>query len=80
MTTTDSNAWGHHSGHTYTFTPIADGRTRVDATVVREGKNLKGRFFGILFRFVGQKVLGGAFQKTVEAIEARSEKQSTPTA
>src|SRR3954463_16035449 len=80
MTTTDSNAGGHHPGGTYTFTPMADGTTRIDATVVREGKNLKGRFFGILFRLVGQEVLGGPFEKTVDAIEARSDKQSPPTA
>ena len=80
MTTTDSNAWGGNSGHTYTFTPLPDGTTRVDATVVRDGKNFKGRFFAIVFRAFGQKVLGGAFQKTVLAIEAQSEKQSTRTA
>ena len=80
MTTTDSNAWGGNSGHTYTFTPLPDGTTRVDATVVRDGKNFKGKFFAVVFKAFGQKVLGGAFQKTIQAIEARSEKQSTPTA
>jgi len=80
MTTTDSNAWGGHSGHTYTFTPLPDGRTRVDATVVRDGKNFKGRFFAVVFRAFGRKVLGGAFQKTIRAIEARSDQQSTHTA
>jgi hypothetical protein len=80
MTTTDSNAWGGKSGHTYTFTPLPDGTTRVDATVVRDGKNFKGRFFAVVFRFFGQKVLGGAFHKTIRAIEARSETQSTQTA
>src|SRR5262245_65411093 len=43
MTTTDSNVWGGSSGHTYTLTPQPDGPTKVDAVVVREGKNLKGR-------------------------------------
>ena len=43
MTTTDSNAWGGASGHTYTFTRQPDGTTDVDVVVVREGKNLKGR-------------------------------------
>jgi hypothetical protein len=80
MTTTDSNAWGGNSGHTYTFTQQPDGTTRVDATVVRDGKNFKGRFFAVVFRFFGQKVLGGAFQKTIRAIEARSDQQSTQTA
>jgi len=80
MTTTDSNAWGGSSGHTYTFTPQPDGTTRVDATVVRDGKNFKGRFFAVVFRFFGQKVLGGAFEKTIRSIEARSEQQSSQTA
>ena len=80
MTTIDSNAWGGRSGHTYTFTPLADGTTRVDATVVREGKNLKGRFFAIVFRAFGQAVLGKAFHQTVRAIEARSGTQSTQSA
>ena len=39
-TTTDSNVWGRHSGHTYTFTRNPDGTTDVDAVVVREGKNV----------------------------------------
>jgi hypothetical protein len=52
----------------------------VDATVVRDGKNLKGRFFAILFHVVGQKLLGGAFRETVRAIEAQIDKQSTQTA
>jgi hypothetical protein len=80
MTTTDSNAWGGNSGHTYTFSPLPDGTTRVDATVVRDGKNLKGRFFAIVFAAFGRKVLGGAFQKTIRAIEARSDHQSSQTA
>ncbi|MGG7380149.1 hypothetical protein ACQ7B2_15780, partial [Escherichia coli] len=45
MTTTDSNAWGGNSGHTYTFTRLPDGTTDLDTTVVRDGKNLKGRAF-----------------------------------
>ena len=42
MTTTDSNLWGGHSGHTYTFRRRPDGTTDLDAVVVREGKNIKG--------------------------------------
>lgn len=72
MTTTNSNAWGGRSGHVYTFTPVSGGKTRVDATVVRSGKNVKGRFFAVVFRIFGQQVLGGAFRKTIGAIETRS--------
>jgi hypothetical protein len=73
MTTTDSNLWGRRSGHTYTLTPRPDGRTDVDAVVVREGKNLKGRLLEILLATGGKRVLGNALAKTVKAIEARNQ-------
>src|ERR1700753_4223943 len=44
----DSNPWGGRSGHTYTFTRNADGTAEIDYVVVREGKNLKGKFLGII--------------------------------
>jgi hypothetical protein len=72
MTTTDSNAWGRNSGHTYALKRLPDGRTEVDATVVREGKNVKGRFLGIVRGTVGKGRLEKEFGKSVRAIEARS--------
>ncbi|MFD7155670.1 hypothetical protein ACFV9C_13775 [Kribbella sp. NPDC059898] len=71
LTTTDSNAWGGKSGHTYRLTPRADGTTDVDYTVVREGKNLRGRIFAALFATAGKGVLVKAFQNSVRAIEKR---------
>ena len=72
MTTTDSNLWGGRSGHTYTFTRHADGTTDLDAVVVRDGKNLKGRALGLVLGIFGNRVLGKALAKTVKAIEARN--------
>jgi hypothetical protein len=72
MKTTDSNIWGGKSGHVYTFTRRSDGKTDVDAVVVRDGKNFKGHLLGFLLSFAGRWVLGGAFAKTVKAIEARN--------
>ena len=72
MTTTDSNLWGGASGHTYTFTRRSDGRTDLDAVVVRDGKNLKGRVLGFVLGTVGKRVLEKAFINTVKAIEARN--------
>lgn len=72
MTTTDSNLWGGHSGHTYTFTRKPDGTTDLDAVVVREGKNLKGRALGLVLGLFGKRVLGKALGNTVRAIEARN--------
>ena len=76
MTTTDSNLWGGASGHTYTFTRNSDGTTDVDAVVIREGKNLKGRVLGLVLGTVGKGVLGKELGKTVKAIEARSNGES----
>ncbi|MDX8051667.1 hypothetical protein SK571_19940 [Lentzea sp. BCCO 10_0798] len=71
LTTVDSNVWGGCSGHTYTFTRQADGTTLVHAEVVREGKNLKGKLLGLSLGLLGRKVLGGALEKTVRAVEVR---------
>ena len=70
--TTDSNAWGRNSGHTYTFKRRADGTTEIDYVVVREGKNLKGRFLGVVLGTVGKRVLAKAFAGSVKAVEARN--------
>jgi len=72
MKTTDSNTWGGASGHTYTFTRRSDGTTDVDAVVVRDGKNLKGRMLGLVLGTVGKGVLEKAFKNTVKAIEQRN--------
>ena len=72
LQTTDSNTWGGASGYTYTFKPLADGKTEVDVVIVREGKNAKGRFLGLVLGTVGKGVLGKAFDKSVKAIEAEN--------
>ena len=77
LTTTDSNTWGGASGHTYTFTRNPDGTTDIDYVVVREGKNLKGRFFELVFRTVGKSKLEKAFVNSVKAVEARNYEPTT---
>ena len=72
MTTTDSNLWSNRSGHTYTFTRRPDGMTELDAVVVRDGKNIKGRLLGFVLGIFGERVLGKEMAKTVKAIEARN--------
>ena len=72
LTTTDSNAWGGASGHTYTFKRRPDGMTDIDLVTVREGKNLKGRALGFVLGTVGKSVLEKAFVNSVKAIEARN--------
>jgi hypothetical protein len=72
LTTTDSNLWANSSGHTYDFTRRPDGLTDIDLTVVRNGKNLKGRLLGLVVGTVGKGVLEKAFVNSVKAIEARN--------
>jgi hypothetical protein len=72
LTTTDSNVWGGHSGHTYTLSRNPDGTTDIDVVIVREGKNLKGRVLGFVIGIVGKGRLRKDFGKTVEAIETRN--------
>jgi hypothetical protein len=73
LTTTDSNLFGGHSGHTYTFLRQPDGTSELDVAIVREGKNFKGRAFALFIGAVGKRPLEKAFEKTIEAIEARTD-------
>jgi hypothetical protein len=79
VTTTDSNAWGGASGHTYQFRRNADGTTDIDYDVVRDGKNLKGRFLGVVLHTVGKSKLEKAFAGSVKAIEARTYEAASAT-
>jgi hypothetical protein len=69
--TTDSNIWGGDSGHTYRYTRNADGTTGIDYVVVRDGKNFKGKFLGVVLGSVGKSKLTKAFSSSVKAVEAR---------
>ncbi|MEV0672430.1 hypothetical protein [Mycobacterium sp. NPDC050441] len=72
LTTVDSNLFGGASGHTYTLTPQPDGTTEIDAVLVREGKNLRGRIVAGVLGTVGKRSLAKAFSNSVKAIEARA--------
>jgi hypothetical protein len=72
LKTTDSNTWGGNSSHTYDLERNPDGTTDIDYVVVRDGKNLKGRFLGVVLGSVGKGRLESAFEDAVKAIEARN--------
>ena len=55
-----------------------DGTTDIEYVVVREGKNLKGRFLGIVLGSVGKGRLESAFDNAVKAIEARNDGAPAP--
>jgi hypothetical protein len=66
------------SGHTYTFTRRPDGLTDIDVVVIREGKNLKGRFLGLVLDTVGKGVLAKAFENSIKAMEAQQSNARGP--
>jgi len=72
LTTTDSNLWGGASGHTYTLSRQPNGTTEIDVVIVREGKNLKGKFLGAFVGTFGKSVLQKAFHNSIKAIEGRN--------
>jgi hypothetical protein len=47
----------------------------VDAVVIREGKNVKGRLLGFVLGTVGKRVLEKAFGNTIRAIEAQNRRE-----
>ena len=63
--------WGGASGHTYTFVRRPDGKTDINVTVVRDGKNFKGWILGLVLRTIGKSVLTKAFEISITAIETR---------
>jgi len=70
--TIDSNTWGGRSGHTYNYRRNADGTTEIDYVVVRDGKNFKGHFLGLVLGTIGRSKLTKAFHDSVKAVEARN--------
>ena len=72
LKTTDSNVWGGNSGHTYNFKRNPNGTTDIDYVVVRDGKNLKGQFLGLVVGTIGKGVVEKSFESSVKAIEARN--------
>jgi hypothetical protein len=78
LKTTDSNTWGGNSSHTYDLKVNPDGTTDIDYVVVRDGKNLKGRFLGVVLGSVGKGRLESAFENAVGAIEARNNGTPAP--
>jgi hypothetical protein len=59
------------TGRAQPIQPLGDS-CFLDAIVIREGKNLKGRALGLVLGTVGKSVLQRAFDNTVKAVEARN--------
>lgn len=69
--------WGGASGHTYTLARRPDGRTDIDAIVVRDGKKRQepeGTDAGGRAWVFGKSILGKELAKSAKAIEVRNGK------
>lgn len=62
--TTNSNLWGPGSRWDYVLTP-EDGGTRVDVTLRREGKGVKGKLIGALLPIVGKRMIASGIGKAL---------------
>jgi hypothetical protein len=67
--TIDSNTWGPGSRWDYRLTPGAAGGTTIDASVVRNGKGLKGRLLGIALSVAGAGMLRSQMKQALARIE-----------
>lgn len=63
-TTVDSNLWGPGSGWDYRLVPEGTG-TRVEVTLRRTAKNLKGRLIGALFPLIGRRMVTASLNSAV---------------
>ena len=52
--------------------PAARRMTDVNAVVVREGKNVRGRALGLVLGTIGKRVLAKASDNTIKAVVARN--------
>jgi hypothetical protein len=73
VNTTESNVWDTSSGYVYSFKPLPDRRTYVHVTIVRAGKNTKGRLLALVLGTVGKGALVKAFNNSVKALEGRND-------
>jgi hypothetical protein len=66
VTTTNSNVWGHGSGWEYRLTPSGTG-TRVEVTLTRHGKGVKGKLLAGLLPLFGKSFLRRSLSGPLQA-------------
>jgi hypothetical protein len=64
--TKDSNVWAEGSRWDYRLTPT-NGGTLVDVTLLRHGKNLKGRLIGAILPLAGKSVITKSLAAALKA-------------
>ena len=68
--TLDSNTWGPGSRWEYRLTPGPSGATRIEVTVVRNGKGLKGGLLGAALAIAGAGTLRSQMERALARVAA----------
>jgi len=68
--TLDSNTWGPGSRWEYRLTPSLSGGTRIEVTVVRNGKGLKGGLIGAGLTIAGTGMLRAQMEQALSRAAA----------
>lgn len=63
-TTVESNLWAAGSRWDYRIVPIAEG-SRVEVTVHRVGKGVKGKLVGVLLLVIGKKMIADGLRSAL---------------
>jgi len=66
--TLDSNTWGPGSRWDYRLTAGSSGGTTIDVTVVRKGKDWKGRMIGVALALVGTRMLRSQMERALTRV------------
>jgi hypothetical protein len=64
-TTVESNLWAAGSRWDYKLVPV-DGGTRVELTLHRTGKGVKGKLIGALLPLIGPKMIKGGLSSALD--------------
>lgn len=68
--TTDASLWGPGSRWDYTVVPEGAG-SRVDITLERHGKGIKGKALGALLPLLGRRIIASSFAGPLRASPSR---------
>jgi hypothetical protein len=74
--TLDSNTWGPGSRWDYRLTPSTTGGTTIEVTVVRNGKDWKGRLLGIALSLAGAGMLRSQMEQALGRISSAGRRAS----
>ncbi len=68
ITTIESNTWKPGSSWNYRLIPTPTGGTRINVSVLRLGRGIKGKILGITLAVFGARILRSDMQKVLSLV------------